>query len=126
MIFPGVVGAQSFKLFTLEVAATGLDESEASGRGYHTVSTFIWVNYIARSMSGKKRLGIKLVADRATGKLLSDQAVGTMGTVSRINTLSYALWAGMGLDEIAYLDFAYAPPVGPAWDPMHIEAQELI
>ena len=126
MIFPGAVGAQSFKLFTLEVAATGLDESEASGCGYHPVSTIIWGNAIARSMPGEKRLGIKLVADRATGKLLGAQAAGMTGAVSRINTLSCVLWAGMGLDEIAYLDFAYAPPVGPAWDPIHIAAQELI
>jgi NADPH-dependent 2,4-dienoyl-CoA reductase/sulfur reductase-like enzyme len=126
MILPGVVGAQSFKLFTLEVAATGLDESEASDCGYHPVSTIIRGNAIARSMPGEKMLGIKLVADRATRKLLGAQAVGAMGVVSRINTLSCALWAGMCLDEIAYLDFAYAPPVGPAWDPIHIAAQELI
>lgn len=124
--FPGVVGAQSFKLFTLEVAATGLDESDALSCGYHPVSTMIWGNAIARSMPGEKRLGIKLVADKATGKLLGAQAVGTIGAVSRINTLSVALWTGMGLDEIAYLDFAYSPPVGPAWDPIQIAAQELM
>ena len=126
MIFPGVVGAQSLKLFTLEVAATGLDESEALSCGYHPVSTIIWGNAFARSMPGEKRLGIKLVADRATGKLLGAQAIGTIGAVSRINTLSCALWTGLGLGEIAYLDFAYAPPVGPAWDPIHIAAQELM
>jgi NADPH-dependent 2,4-dienoyl-CoA reductase/sulfur reductase-like enzyme len=126
MIFPGVVGAQSFKLFSLEVAATGLDEAEALNCGYHPVSNIIWGNAIARAMPGEKRLGIKLVADRASGKLLGAQAVGTIGAVSRINTLSAALWTGMGLDEIAYLDLAYSPPVGPAWDPIHIAAQELM
>jgi NADPH-dependent 2,4-dienoyl-CoA reductase/sulfur reductase-like enzyme len=126
MIFPGVVGAQSFKLFSLEVAATGLDESEAISCGYFPVSTIIWGNAFSRIMPGEKRLGLKLVADRATGKLLGAQAVGTIGAVSRINTLSCALWTGMGLDEIAYLDFAYSPPVGASWDPIHIAAQELM
>jgi len=126
MTFPGVVGAQSFKLFSLEVAATGLDESEAISCGYFPVSTIIWGNAFARAMPGEKRLGIKLVADRASGKLLGAQAVATIGAVSRINTLSVALWTGMGLDEIGYLDFAYSPPVAPAWDPIHIAAQELM
>jgi NADPH-dependent 2,4-dienoyl-CoA reductase/sulfur reductase-like enzyme len=126
LIFPGVVGAQSFKVFALEVAATGLDESEARACGYHPVSNIISGNSIARAMPGEKKLGIKLVADKATGKLLGAQAVGTMGAVGRINTLSCALWMGMGLDEIAYLDLAYSPPVGPAWDPIHIAAQELM
>jgi NADPH-dependent 2,4-dienoyl-CoA reductase/sulfur reductase-like enzyme len=125
-VFPGVVGAQSFKIFTLEAAATGIDESEALHAGYHPISAIIWGNAFARAMPGEKRLGIKLVADRATGRLLGAQAVGTIGAVSRINTLSCALWMGMGLDEIAYLDLAYSPPVGPAWDPIHIAAQELM
>jgi NADPH-dependent 2,4-dienoyl-CoA reductase/sulfur reductase-like enzyme len=126
MIFPGVVGAQSFKIFNLGAAATGIDETEAKNSGYHPVSTVIWGNAIARSMPGEKRLGIKLVADRATGMLLGAQAVGATGAVERINTISCALWNGMGLDEIAYLDLAYSPPFSPAWDPIHIAAQELI
>lgn len=35
MAFPGVVGAQSFKIFDMEVAATGLDEREATCREAH-------------------------------------------------------------------------------------------
>ncbi len=126
MIFPGVVGAQSFKVFDLGVAAVGIDEREAKECGYHPVSTIIWGDAIARSFPGEKRLGIKMVADRATGMLLGAQAVGARGAVERINTLSCALWTGMRLDEIAYLDFAYAPPFSPAWDPIHIAAQQLL
>jgi len=125
-IFPGVVGAQSFKLFDLGAAATGIDEAEAKRSGYHPVSTIIWGNAIAHSLPGEKRLGIKLVADRATGMLLGAQAAGVKGAVERINTLSCALWAGMRLEDIAVLDFAYAPPFSTAWDPIHIAARDLM
>ena len=81
-----------FQIFDLEVAATGLDERDAIEAGFHPVSTLIWGNAIAGSMPGNKKLGLKLIADRATGKLLGAQAVGEMGAVSRINTLSAALW----------------------------------
>lgn len=125
IIFPGIVGAQCFKVFDLEVAATGLDEREAIEVGFHPVSMLIWGNSVAGSMPGNKKLGLKLIADRATGKLLGAQAVGEMGAVSRINVISCALWAGLTLDDAGWLDLAYAPPFGGSWDPIHIAAQAL-
>jgi NADPH-dependent 2,4-dienoyl-CoA reductase/sulfur reductase-like enzyme len=125
LTFPGIVGAQSFKFFDLEVAVTGIDEREAAQIGFHPVSTLVWGNAIARSMPGNRKIGLKLIADRATGKLLGAQAVGEMGAVSRINTLSVALWAGLTLDDVGYIDLAYAPPFSGAWDPIHIAAQAL-
>jgi NADPH-dependent 2,4-dienoyl-CoA reductase/sulfur reductase-like enzyme len=125
MIFPGIVGAQSFRLFDLEVAATGLDERAAAEAGFQPVSLLSWGNAIAGPMPGNTKLGLKLVADRSTGRLLGAQAVGKAGAVSRINTLSAALWAGMSLDDVGYLDLAYAPPFGGSWDLIHTTAQAL-
>jgi NADPH-dependent 2,4-dienoyl-CoA reductase/sulfur reductase-like enzyme len=125
MIFPGIVGSQCFKVFDLEVAATGLDEREAAQSGFHPASTLVWGNAIAGSMPGNTKLGLKLIADRATGKLLGAQAVGKAGAVSRINTLSCALWAGLTIEDVGYLDLAYAPPFGGSWDLIHIAAQAL-
>jgi CoA-dependent NAD(P)H sulfur oxidoreductase len=125
LIFPGIVGAQSFKIFDLEVAAAGLDEREATQDGFHPVSTLIWGNSLASTMPGNKKLGLKLIADRATGRLLGAQAVGEAGAVSRINTLASALWSGLTLDDVSWLDLAYSPPFSGAWDPIHIAAQML-
>ena len=125
MIFPGIIGAQCFKVFDLEVAATGLDEREAAEAGFHPVSTLVRGNAIAGSMPGNTKLGLKLIADRATGKLLGAQAVGKAGAVSRINTLSAALWAGLTLDDVGWFDLAYAPPFGGSWDLIHVAAQAL-
>ena len=124
-VFPGIVGSQSFKVFDLEVAATGIDERDAAQIGFHPVSTLIWGNSLASSMPGNKKLGLKLIADRVTGKLLGAQAVGEIGAVSRINTLACALWAGLDLDDVGWLDLAYSPPFSGAWDPIHIAAQQL-
>jgi NADPH-dependent 2,4-dienoyl-CoA reductase/sulfur reductase-like enzyme len=122
--FAGIVGAQSFRLFNLECAATGIDEKEAVQSNYNPVSTLIWGNAIAGSL-GQKKIGLKLIADKSSGKLLGAQAVGFAGAVSRINSLSVALWAGMNIDEVAYLDLAYAPPFSGAWDIIHNAAQSL-
>jgi NADPH-dependent 2,4-dienoyl-CoA reductase/sulfur reductase-like enzyme len=125
MTFPGIVGAQSFKVFDLEVAKTGIDEWEAEQFGFHPVSTIIWGTPSARSMSKGKKLGLKMVANKSTGKLLGAQAVGEGGAVTKINTLSACLWSGMNLDEIGYIDLAYSPSFGGAWDPIQIAAQML-
>ncbi|MCK9229471.1 MAG: FAD-dependent oxidoreductase [Syntrophales bacterium] len=124
--FEGVVGAQSFRLFDLEAAATGLTENEAQTYGYRPVSTLIWGLPVGRSMSRGEKLGVKLVADAPTGKLLGAQAVGEKGAVARINSLSVALWSGLSLEEVGYLDLAYSPTFGGAWDAIHVAAQVLM
>jgi len=123
--FPGIVGAQSFKVFNLEVAATGLTEEEAVKYGFQPASTLIWGLPVGRPMARGEKLGVKLIADRATGRLLGGQCIGEKGAVQRINSLSVALFAGMTLDEVSYLDLAYAPPFGGAWDAIHVAAQNL-
>ena len=122
--FDGVVGAQSFRLFGLECAATGLTEKEAAAAGFSPVVNVTWGNTMAPAM-GPRKIGLKLVADRSTGRLLGAQAVGAAGTVGRIDALSVALWNGMNLDQVGYLDLAYAPPFSAAWDVIHNAAQAL-
>jgi NADPH-dependent 2,4-dienoyl-CoA reductase/sulfur reductase-like enzyme len=84
----------------------------------------IWGNAIGGAL-GQKKIGLKLIADKSSGKLLGAQAVGFAGAVSRINALSVALWAGLNIDEVAYLDLAYSPPYSGAWDIIHNAAQAL-
>jgi len=124
LTFNGIVGAQSFRLFNLECAATGIAENEAVAAGYAPVSNITWGSAMAPSM-GMKKIGLKLTADKSSGKLLGAQAVGVAGVVGRINALSVALWAGMTIDEVGYLDLAYAPPFSAAWDIIHNAAQAL-
>ncbi len=124
LLFPGIVGAQSFRLFNLEVAATGIDEKEAIKSNYDPVSILVWGNAIMGAL-GDQKIGLKLIADKSSGKLLGAQAVGFAGAVSRINALSVALWSEMNIDEIGYLDLAYSPPYSGAWDIIHNAAQAL-
>ena len=123
--FPGIVGAQAFKAFKLEVAATGLTEEEAVKYGFEPASSLIWGLPIGRPMAQGEKLGIKLVGDKKTGKLLGGQCIGEKGAVQRVSALSVALWSGLTVDELGYVDLPYAPPFGGAWDAIHIAAQDL-
>lgn len=124
LTFDGIVGAQSYRLFNLECAATGIDEKEALLAGYSPASKVLWGSATSSAM-GVKKIGLKLIADRSSGKLLGAQAVGEAGAVGRINALSVALWAGLDIDQVSYLDLAYSPPYSGAWDIIHNTAQAL-
>jgi len=54
MTFGGIVGAQSFRLFNLECAATGLSEKEALAAGFMPISNITWGSAMAPAMGMKK------------------------------------------------------------------------
>jgi NADPH-dependent 2,4-dienoyl-CoA reductase/sulfur reductase-like enzyme len=123
--FPGIVGSICFKVFGLEVASTGLTEDEAREAGFEPVSATIKGVSKAHIYPGAAELHLRLVADTESGRLLGAQGVGGDGVVARINALATALTGGLSMEDLAYLDLAYAPPFSGAWDPVHIAAQKL-
>ena len=126
VLFPGIVGSICFKVFDLEVASTGLTLAEAKNAGFNAESATIQGVSKAHSYPDSRELKIRLVADIETGRFLGAQSVGGDGVVSRINALAVALTAELSIEELAYVDLAYAPPFSGAWDPIHIAAQKLI
>jgi NADPH-dependent 2,4-dienoyl-CoA reductase/sulfur reductase-like enzyme len=126
ILFPGIVGSICFKVFNLEVASTGLTLAEAEKVGFKADSITIKGASKAHSYPGSSELRIRLVADTETGRFLGAQSVGGDGAVSRINGLAVALTGGLSIEDLAYVDLAYAPPFSGAWDPIHIAAQKLL
>jgi NADPH-dependent 2,4-dienoyl-CoA reductase/sulfur reductase-like enzyme len=124
--FPGIVGSICFQVFGLEVASTGLTEEEAREAGLEAASATIQGVSRAHSYPGASELRLRLVVEKEGGRLLGAQAVGGGGVVSRINALAAALTGGLCVEDLAYLDLAYAPPFSGAWDPIHIAAQKLL
>jgi NADPH-dependent 2,4-dienoyl-CoA reductase/sulfur reductase-like enzyme len=126
LTFPGVVGSNCFKVFDLEVADTGLTEQEARDAGFNPTTATIKSDSKPSSYPGAAKLWLRMTADRDSGRLLGAQAVGGDGVVSRVNILAAALTANLPVQELAYIDLAYAPPFSGAWDPIHIAAQQLL
>jgi len=126
LAFPGVVASNCFKVFDLEVASTGLTEKEAREAGFKTSAVTIQGVSKPHGYPGAAKLWIRLVSDTTSGRLLGAQAVGGDGVVSRVNMLAVALTAGLSVQELAYVDLAYAPPFSGSWDPIHIAAQQLL
>lgn len=123
LTFPGIIGTAATKIFDLELARTGLGEEEAKREGFNIMTTIIESHTRAHYYPNRKPIMIKLIAEMHTGKVIGAQGIGGEGVAKRIDTLATAIWAGMTLKEIAWLDLTYVPPVAPVWDPVLVAAQ---
>ncbi|MFP4213605.1 MAG: FAD-dependent oxidoreductase [Desulfohalobiaceae bacterium] len=122
----GVAGSAMFKTFGLEVARTGLSQKEAEQAGFTPVSMQIETPSRGHGYPGAGKLRVCLLAEQNSGRLLGGQITGQEGAAHRINTLAVALHNQMTVQDFAQCDLAYAPPFGPAWDPMLTAANQLL
>jgi NADPH-dependent 2,4-dienoyl-CoA reductase/sulfur reductase-like enzyme len=122
--FPGVIGTAVTKVCELEVARTGLNESEARAAGFEFVVGRIESTTRAGYYPDAATLHVKVLADARSGRLLGAQIVGREGAAKRIDVLATAIWTGMTVDEFSMLDLAYAPPYSPVWDPTLVAARK--
>jgi NADPH-dependent 2,4-dienoyl-CoA reductase/sulfur reductase-like enzyme len=123
--FPGVVGTAITKVFDLGVGRTGLTEAQARQAGFEPISSFITHHSRARFYPGAMPVYLKLLADRASGRLLGAQIAGKDGVAKRIDVAAAAIQMGLSASALPDLDLSYAPPFSPVWEAVQIGAQEL-
>ncbi len=122
--FPGVVGTAVTKICKVEVARTGLNEEEARRAGFAYEAVTIDSTTRAGYFPDTKPITIKLLAERASRRVLGAQIVGEEGAAKRIDVLATAITARMTVDDVIDLDLAYAPPFSGVWDAVHIAARK--
>jgi len=115
---PGVAGTSVFKVFSLEVARSGLNFKEALDSGFTPVENFVQTRSRAHGHPGSNPIYINMVADSKTGRLLGVQMLGKEGVAHRVNSIAVALHCNMTVKDFSQTDLAYAPPFGPVWDPL--------
>jgi NADPH-dependent 2,4-dienoyl-CoA reductase/sulfur reductase-like enzyme len=122
----GVVGTAVFKTFDVEVARTGLTVAEAQKYGFEPAEVMIKGRTRAHAHPGACTIGVQLVGDTKSGRLLGAQLVSKEGAAHRVNAPAVALHAKMTVEQFSQSDLAYAPPFGPTWDPMLTAANQLL
>jgi NADPH-dependent 2,4-dienoyl-CoA reductase/sulfur reductase-like enzyme len=124
-VFKGILGSMEFKLFDLEIARTGLSAVDAEMYGFDVVEVGITAPSTAHGYPQRTSIEVVMTAEKRTGKLLGAQMVGKIGVAQRINTVATAIYNEMSVDDFSMLDFAYAPPFSPVWDPLLVAANVL-
>ena len=121
--FPGVLRTAMTKVCALEIAVTGLRADAASAAGFDPVVASIDATTSAGYFPGAVDMTVRVVADRASRRLLGAQVIGGQGAAWRIDTLAMALWNEMTVDDLAMTDLGYAPPFSSVWDPVQVAAR---
>ena len=123
--FPGVLGTSIVKVFTTNAGKTGLTEAEARDLGFEVETVLAPAHDKAHFFPGAKPIALKLVADRATGKLLGMQAVGEGNVDKRVDAAAVAITFGATAEQLSQVDLAYAPPYSAAMDNLIVAADIL-
>jgi NADPH-dependent 2,4-dienoyl-CoA reductase/sulfur reductase-like enzyme len=122
--FPGAVGTAVSKVCDVEIARTGLKESQVRAAGLQYATAVIESTSRAGYYPGAAPMTVKMLAERGTGRLLGLQIVGREGAAKRVDIGAVALTARMTVDQMVDLDLGYAPPFSPVWDPVLVAARK--
>ncbi len=97
-----------------------------------TLATAVGVPYVvargvgvsrARYFPGAERTHVKLLAEPGTLRLIGAQLHGGDGVKERCDFLAFAAKRGATLEDIAWMENIYSPPIGALFEPMAIAAQ---
>ncbi|MDE7245331.1 MAG: FAD-dependent oxidoreductase [Oscillospiraceae bacterium] len=116
--YPGVLGTGVAKLpGGLNVGRTGLTETAAKAEGIDVETVVAVVDDKAHYYPGAGSFTVKMIAERASRKLAGVQVLGT-GAVDKMTDIGVvAISMGATVDQLAAMDFAYAPPFSTAIHP---------
>ena len=120
--YRGAAGTSVVKIFDETAAMTGLSLAAARKAAFDAAEATILKGSHASYYPGAADLLLTLVYDKSDGRLLGAQAYGAEGVEKRIDAAAVALQARLSIEDLAELDFAYAPPYSSANDPLNMAA----
>ena len=115
--YPGVLGTGVVKLPNLNCGRTGLTEAQAKAAGYDVITALVPTDDKAHYYPDASFFITKLIADKATHKLLGIQVLGTGAVDKMVDIAVTGLNMGAVLEDFENADYAYAPPFSTAIHP---------
>ena len=117
--YKGTQGSSVLKVFGMTVAMTGVNERAAKAAGLDHDKMYTFNNSHAAYYPGASGISMKVLYEKATGRILGAQLVGFEGVDKRCDVLAAAIRAGMTAADLTELELCYAPPYGSAKDPVN-------
>lgn len=117
--YPGCLGTGVARLSKdLNASGTGLTEDQARLAGFDAVSCVCILDDKAHYYEGSDLFIIKLIADKASRRLLGLQVLGA-GAVDKMADIAVTgISMKATLEDFTVMDFAYAPPFSTAIHPI--------
>ncbi|MFH5882224.1 MAG: CoA-disulfide reductase [Candidatus Izemoplasmataceae bacterium] len=123
--FDGVLGSTVLKVCDLEIARTGISETEAIAHNIPYDKVKITAKDRAGYYPDATPIEIELIYHTENCQLLGAEMLGNKGVAHRINTVAVALASELTAQEYSDIDFAYAPPFSPVYDPLQVATNQI-
>jgi NADH oxidase (H2O2-forming) len=105
------------------IGGFSIGETLAAAMGFpYVVAKGVGVSR-ARYFPGATRTHVKLLAEPDTRKIIGAQIHGGEGVKERSDFLAFAAKRGATLDDLAWMENIYSPPIGALFEPIAIAAQ---
>ncbi len=115
--YPGVLGTGVVKLPGLNCGRTGLTQEQAVAAGYEVETVLAVTDDKAHYYPDAAFFATKLIADKASHKLLGMQVFGPGAVDKMVDIAVMGINMGARLEDFENADFAYAPPFSTAIHP---------
>jgi len=129
LTFGGVVGTAITRFAAagqhVEISRTGLSLAGAAAAGLDAQGLLTEGTTTSGYLPEAEAIAVHVVAERGTRRLLGAQIAGGHGAGKRVDAVAAALWGGMSVDDLAWMDLAYAPPFATAWEILQVAARRL-
>ncbi len=118
--YKGTQGTSILKVFDMAVATTGLNEVAARRAGIDYDKTYGFPASHASYYPGATNMGMKILWDKKSHRLLGSQIVGFDGVDKRMDVIATTIRFGGKVTDLVGLELCYAPPFGSAKDPVNL------
>ncbi len=123
--FSGIGCSSIVRAFDFTIGRTGLTERMATEMNLDVAVTTWSGQDKPHYMEGSRLFAIKMIASRRDRKVLGVQVAGMGDGAKRLDAAASAIYFGATLDQLADIDFGYAPPYSPPIDPLAVCAHVL-
>ncbi|ODN29664.1 FAD-dependent oxidoreductase [Fervidobacterium thailandense] len=124
--YKGTQGTSGVKIFSYNIAATGLTHSWAQEKKLDIESVFIVENNRPEFMNTYEPVYVKLIFERTTGRVLGGQVMSKADVVESANTLSLAVANKMTVLDLAFSDFFFQPHFNKPWNFLNTAALRAV
>ncbi len=121
-VFRGAQGTSVVGVLGQVAAITGPSEKRLKqlGRWQEMEKIYLHPGHHANYYPGATPISLKLIFDKADGRIISAQAVGQAGVAKRIDVISMAIQKGGTVFDLEEAELCYAPQFGSAKDPVNV------
>ncbi|MFV0246405.1 MAG: CoA-disulfide reductase [Mycoplasmatales bacterium] len=117
--FEGMIGSCCIKVLDYDLARSGITEKQASNNNIDYKVKVLKDKNHTSYYKNQEDIYIKLIYRPDNLEIIGAEVVGMYDVVQRLNVLALAISKGITTKELAYIDFAYAPPFSRTWEALN-------